>query len=80
MSSRRHTLAAEERRIKRRLGKYRLDLLKAQKPDAKVQAHGGYKLRDEKTAKIVFGDKSYEFSASLEEVEAYLDALDEAKG
>ena len=80
MSSRRHTLAAEERRVKRRLGKYRLDLLKPEKPDAQVLAHGGYKLRDEKTGKIVFGDRSYQFSATLEEVEGYLDELDAAKG
>jgi hypothetical protein len=73
MSSRRNTLAAEERRIKRRLGKHRLDLLKPLKPGIKVLEHGGYKLRDERTSKIVFGEKGYEFSATLEEVEAWLD-------
>ena len=79
MSSRRHTLAATERRMKRQLGKHHLDLLKAQKPTPKVLEHGGYKLRDAATGKIVFGEKSYEFSASLEDVEAYLDALDNAE-
>ena len=76
MSSRRNNLAAIERRIKRALGRHNLDLLKVQKLDVKVLAHGGYKLRDAKTGKIVFGDKSYEFSASLEEIEAYVEALD----
>jgi hypothetical protein len=76
MSSRRDTLAATERRIKRRLGKHNLDLLKAQKPTPKVLAQGGYKLRDAETGQIVFGETSYEFSASLEDVEAYLDQLD----
>lgn len=76
MSSRRDTLPAIERRIRRRLSKYNLDLLKAQKPSPKAIAHGGYKLRDSETGKIVFGEASYEFSASLEDIEAYLDQLD----
>lgn len=73
MSSRKNSLAAMERQIKRRLGKYRLDLLKAQKPDAKVLAHGGYKLRESDTGKILFGEKGYEFSADLDDIEAWLD-------
>lgn len=76
MSSRRDTLAAIERRIRRQLVKHDLDLLKAQKPTPKALAHGGYKLRDSKTGKIVFGENSYEFSASLEDIEAYLESLD----
>jgi hypothetical protein len=71
-------LAAVERRVKRRLAKYLLDLLKAQKLTPQVRAHGGYKLRDARTGKIVFGDKGYEFSATLEDIEAWLDE-EEAK-
>ena len=74
MSSRRDTLAATERRIRRLLGRHNLDLLTAQKPSAKARAHGGYKLRDAATGKIVFGEASYEFSASLEDIEAWLEA------
>lgn len=74
MSSRKNADASVLRVIKRRLGRYNLDLLTAQKPDAKVVARGGYKLRDAATGKIVFGDKGYEFSATLEDVEAWLDA------
>ena len=73
MGQRTDGLAAVERRVKRRLGKYLLDLLKAQKPTPQVKAHGGYKLRDARTGKIVFGDKGYEFSATLEDIEAWLD-------
>jgi hypothetical protein len=76
MSSRRNSLAAIERRIRRQLVKHDLDLLKAQKPTSKVLEHGGYKLRDAKTGKVVFGENSYEFSASLEDIEAYLESLD----
>ena len=79
MSSRKNADASVLRVIKRRLGRYNIDLLTAQKPEAKVLAHGGYKLRDAATGKIVFGDKGYEFSASLEDVEAWLDGKEAAE-
>ena len=78
MGARKDGLVSLERRVKRRLGKYMLDLLKEQKPTSQVLAHGGYKLREARTGKIVFGDKGYEFSATLEDIEAWLDE-EEAK-
>lgn len=78
MSFRKDSDQSVERRVKRRLGKYLLDLLKAQRPTPQVKAHGGYKLRDARSGKIVFGDKGYEFSATLEDIEAWLDE-EEAK-
>ena len=72
MSSRAHTLVAMERRV-RRLGRpFGVSLLVAQKRNPKIEAHGGYMLRDDDTFEIVFGNKGYEFSASLEEVEDFL--------
>jgi len=72
MSSRAHTLAAIERRV-RRLGRpFGVSLLVAQKRNPKIEAHGGYMLRDEDTFEIVFGNAGYDFSASLEEVEEFL--------
>jgi hypothetical protein len=72
MSSRAHTLAAIERRV-RRLGRpFGVSLLVAQKRNPKIEAHGGYMLRDDDSFEIVFGNKGYEFSASLEEVEEFL--------
>lgn len=72
MTSRANTLAAMERRV-RRLGRpFGVSLLVAQKRNAKIDAHGGYMLRDDETFEIVFGNKGYEFSASLEEVEDFL--------
>ena len=72
MSSRAHTLVAMERRV-RRLGRpFGVSLLVAQKRNPKIEAHGGYMLRDDETSAIVFGNKGYEFSATLEEVEAFL--------
>jgi len=78
MNFRKDSDQSVERRIKRRLGKYLVDLLKAQKPTPQVKAHGGYKLRDARSGKIIFGDKGYEFSATLDDIEAWLDE-EEAK-
>ncbi len=73
MSLRRDGMASVERRLKRRLGRYNLDLLKAQRPSPRVLEHGGYKLREAETGKILFGEDDYEFSATLEDIEAWLD-------
>ncbi|WP_423067061.1 hypothetical protein [Devosia sp. CN2-171] len=78
MSSRAHTLAAMERRV-RRLGRpFGVSLLVAQKRNPKIEAHGGYMVRDDETSAIVFGNAGYDFSASLEEVEAFLEESREA--
>jgi hypothetical protein len=74
MSHRAHTLVALERRIRRVAQRRGLSLLIAQKRNAKIDAHGGYMLRSDETMEIVFGNKSYEFSADLDEIEAWLDA------
>jgi hypothetical protein len=76
MSFRHDSLVSVERRVKRALRPYRLDLLKPEKPDARVLAHGGYKLRDSKTGTIVFGETPYPFCKTLEEIEAYIEELD----
>jgi hypothetical protein len=78
MNFRKDSIQSTERRTKRRLAKYLIDLLKAQKPTPQVKARGGYKLRDARSGKIVFGDKGYEFSATLDDIEAWLDE-EEAK-
>ena len=78
MSFRKDSDQSAERRVKRRMGKYNLDLLKPQRLTPQIKAHGGYKVREAATSKIIFGEKGYEFSASLEDVEAWLDE-EEAK-
>ncbi len=78
MNFRKDSDQSAERRTKRRLAKYLVDLLKAQKPTSQVKAHGGYKLRDARSGKIVFGEQGYEFSATLEDIEAWIDE-EEAK-
>ncbi len=65
---------SRERRAKRACVRLGLHLMMPQKPDKKVLAHGGYMLRDANTMKIVLGDRDYLFSASMDEVEAFIDA------
>jgi hypothetical protein len=72
MTSRAHTLVATERRVRRMGRPFGVSLLVAQKRNPKIDAHGGYMLRDDDTFEIVFGNKGYEFSASLDEVEEFL--------
>jgi hypothetical protein len=76
--SRRDALPSVERRARRIATRLGLHLMKAQKPDKRVLAHGGYMLRDAATMRIVFGDADYLFSASLDEVEAWLEAAEGA--
>ena len=71
MSSRAHTQTAQERQVRRLCRPYNLSLLIAQKRNPKIDAHGGYMLRDE-DFKIVFGNDRYDFSATLEECEEFL--------
>lgn len=73
MGNRPNLTPSLERRVRRVAQRRGLSLLVARKRNAKIDAHGGYMLRDDETEKIVFGDRSYEYSATLEEVEEWLD-------
>jgi hypothetical protein len=77
MTGRANSLAALERRIRRVAQRRGLSLLIAQKRNSQIEAHGGYMLRDDETSKIVFGNLRYDFSADLDEVEAFLTREDE---
>jgi len=74
MGQGKHAVASQERRVKRLGYRYGVLLMKAAKPFGKIAEHGGYMLRDEETRKIVFGNNGYEYSATLDEVEAFLEA------
>ena len=76
MSSRKNHLVSQERVTKRLLGRQNLDLLKPQKLTPRIIEHGGYKVRDAATGKILFGEKGYEFSAPLEDIEAWLETFE----
>lgn len=72
MSSRAASLVATERRIRRLAQRQGLSLLAAQRRNPKIDAHGGYMLRRDEDLVIVFGNARYDFSADLDEVEAWL--------
>ncbi|ODT65070.1 MAG: hypothetical protein ABS75_33060 [Pelagibacterium sp. SCN 63-23] len=73
--SRKEFDASRMRRMKRVAARYGLTILTADK--MKVLGHpGGHALRENVSYRIVFGDEPKPFSASLDEVEAYLDALE----
>lgn len=72
MSSRAHTDAAVERRVRRLAQRRGWSLLYARKRNPKIDAHGGYMLRDDETMAVVFGNRGYEYSATIEEIEAFL--------
>lgn len=74
--SRRDSLVAIERRIRRLVVRRGWHMMKVEKPDKRVLAHGGYMLRDPGTHAIVFGDRDYPYCADLDDIEAFLDGLD----
>ena len=76
MSSRKNHLASLERQVKRLLGRRNLDLLQPLKPNPKTLEHGGYKVRDAATGKILFGEKGYDFSATLEDIEEWFETFE----
>jgi hypothetical protein len=75
MSSRKKHLVSQERLTKRLLGRHNYDLLKPLKLTPKILEHGGYKVRDAATGKVIFGEDKYEFSATLDDIEAWLEQL-----
>lgn len=72
MGNARFEISARERRARRLARRMGLSLMKCEKPFGKVAQHGGYMLRDDDTRKTVFGDKGYEFSVTLDEIEDFL--------
>jgi hypothetical protein len=77
MSSRKKHLVSQERITKRLLGRRNYDLLKPLKLTPKIVEHGGYKVRDAGTGKVIFGEDKYEFSATLDDIEAWLEGLND---
>ncbi|RUT29353.1 hypothetical protein EMQ25_14635 [Arsenicitalea aurantiaca] len=76
MSSRAGTETARLRRLRRFGHRRGYTILAAQRPASKV-AGGGYMLSLDATFKPVLGDEPIPYSASLDEVEAYLEALED---
>lgn len=73
--SRKEFDASRMRRMKRTAGRHGLTILTNEKMKVLGQP-GGHALRDDKTFAIVYGDIPKPFSASLDDIEAYIEKLE----
>jgi hypothetical protein len=73
--SRKEFDASRMRRLKRIAGRHGLTILTAEKIKVLGQA-GGHAIREDATFKVIFGDVPKPFSASLEDIEGYLEKLE----
>jgi hypothetical protein len=74
ISASRHSIASHQRQVRRLAARQGLSLMICAKPFGKVLRHGGYMLRSDETRRIVFGDREYDYSADLDEIETFLRA------
>lgn len=72
--SRKEFEASRMRRMKRLAARHGLTILTSDKIKTLGQP-GGHALRDDATFKVIYGGEPKPFSASLDDIEAYLDAL-----
>jgi len=73
--SRKEFEASRMRRMKRLAARHGLTILTADKIKTLGQP-GGHALRDDESYRVIFGNEPKPFSASLDEIETYLDALE----
>ncbi|MCS6759411.1 MAG: hypothetical protein MO852_10860 [Candidatus Devosia euplotis] len=64
--------ASRMRRLKRIAGRHGLTTLTAEKLTAK----GGHAIREDESHKVIFGDSPMLFSATFEQIEAYVEKLE----
>lgn len=74
--SRKEFDASRMRRMKRVAARHGLTILTSEKLKVLGQP-GGHAVRDDDSFKIVFGDQPKPYSASLDDIEAWLERLDE---
>ena len=73
--SRKEFEASRMRRMRRVAGRYGLTILTAEKLTNKM-GKGGHALRDDESFKVIYGHHPMPFTATLEDIEAYLDKLE----
>ncbi|WP_152558210.1 hypothetical protein [Devosia sp. LC5] len=61
--------------MKRLAGRYGLTILTAEKLTAK-QGKGGHAIREDESFKVIYGHSPLPFSATLEDIESYLEKLE----
>jgi hypothetical protein len=69
--SRRDFDASRMRRMRRLAGRHGLTILTAEKLTAKM-GKGGHAIRDDESFKVIYGDSPLPFTATLDDIEAYL--------
>lgn len=73
--SRKEFDASRMRRMKRIAARHSLTILTAEKLKV-LGSKGGHALREDESFKIIYGNVPQPFSASLDEIEAYLEKLE----
>jgi hypothetical protein len=76
--SRKEFDASRMRRLKRIAARHGWTILTAEKIKV-LGGQGGHAIRDDASFKIIYGDVPKPFSASLEEIEAYIDEVEAAE-
>ena len=76
--SRKEFEASRMRRLKRIAARHGLTILTAEKIKV-LGGEGGHAIRDDQSFKVIYGDVPKPFSASLSDVETYLEKLDEGE-
>ena len=73
--SRKEFDASRMRRMKRVAARYGLTILTSEKLKVLGQP-GGHALRDDKSFAVIYGDSPKPFSATLDDIESYLERLE----
>lgn len=73
--SRKEFDASRMRRMKRIAARHGLTILTAEKLKV-LGTKGGHALREDESYKVIYGNVPQPFSASLDEIESYLDRLE----
>ncbi|MHA6692584.1 hypothetical protein [Devosia sp. A449] len=73
--SRKELDVSRMRRMKRIAARHGLTILTAEKIKV-LGGTGGHALREDESYKVVYGNEPQPFSASLDDIEAYLDKLE----
>lgn len=73
--SRKEFDASRMRRMKRIAARHGLTILTAEKVK-NLRQPGGHALRHDESFKVIYGDEPKPFSATLEDIESYIDKLE----
>ncbi|MGV8830531.1 MAG: hypothetical protein ACOH2N_01035 [Devosia sp.] len=73
--SRKEFEASKMRRLKRIAGRHGLTILTAEKLTSKM-GKGGHAIREDESYNVIFGNSPMPYSATFDEIEAYVEKLE----